>query len=791
MIFAAWMSVPLFALLLPQAVAAQTVPDLTKGERRGPGHDWTLGPTGARGWMHTSGGHSALSRQILVTKVTKGSPADGILSPGDVLLGIGSRPFDSDARVAFARAITAAEEEAGGGRLDLLRWREGRTDTVQLKLATLGRYGETAPYDCPKSKRIFDLGCQAIAQSPLDKVSIPNDLNALALLASGREEYRPMLAAYARKVAAFKSESLPTWHYGSATLFLAEYVLATGDATVREGLQRLSTEIARGASAVGTWGHSFATPQGNLSGYGCMNLPGLGLLIALVTAREAGVKDPDVTRAIVKGAGFLRWYVNKGAIPYGDHPAWPGHEDNGKCSAGAILFDLLGDKEAAGFYARMATAAYDERERGHTGNFYNIFWAMPGVSRCGPLAAGAYWKEQGWYYDLARGWDGRFAYQGSPEGEEEHGQYTEWDCTGAYLLSFGLQQRSLLITGRKPCVVPALTADEAGAVVAAGREYFVARKSGYQGRDTSRLLQDLSSWSPIVRRRSAMALARSGPETIPALIRMLEAPPLNARYGACEALQEMKGAAAPAVSALQQALRHEDLWLRIRSAEALAAIGKAAMPALPDLLRRLATPASSQDPRGMEPRHLCGMLFGTRGMLGRSLEGVDRESLYAAVRNGLRNEDGQARSSLSSVLRNLSVEEVKPLLPAVLQAVVEPAPSGEMFADGIRLEGLRILAAQRIEEGIDACIRYARDQNSWGSEKRTPEIMKILLTYGARAKTALPELQKLAERFEGGEKNFPKDLSRRKAQVVRETIQVIGASTDAPDLLRLGNGTPK
>ncbi len=786
MILAAWLCVPLFALALPQAV-----PDLTKGEPRGPGHDWTLGPSGARGWMHSSGGHSALSRQIMVTKVAKGSPADGILSPGDVLLGIGTRPFNSDARIAFARAVTAAEEETGGGRLDLLRWREGKTETVQLKLEILGRYSATAPYDCPKSKRIFDLGCQAIAKSPPDKVSIPNDLNALALLASGREEYRPLLAAYARKVAAFRSESLPTWHYGSATLFLAEYVLSTGDVSVQEGLQRLATEIGRGASAVGTWGHGFATPQGTLSGYGCMNLPGLGLLISLAAAREAGVKNADVDRALAKGSVFLRWYVNKGAIPYGDHAAWPGHEDNGKCSAGAILFDLLGDKDAAGFFSKMATAAYDERERGHTGNFYNVFWAMPGVSRSGPLASGAYWKEQGWYYDLARGWDGRFAYQGSPEGEEEHGSYTNWDTTGAYLLTFGLQQKKLLITGRKPSAAPALTANEAGAVIAAGRDYFASRKNGYQGREASRLLQDLSSWSPIVRRRSAMALARGGPETIPALIKMLEAPELNTRYGACEALQELKGAAAPAVPALQQALRHEDLWLRIRSAEALAAIGKAAAAAVPDLLRRLATPASTQDPRGMEQRHLCSALFGGRGMLGRSLEGVDRENLYAAVRNGLRNEDGQARSSLGSVLRNLSLAEIKPLLPAVLQAVLEPAPSGEMFADGIRVEGLRILATHRIEEGIDAGVRYARDQNPWGSEKRIPEILKILLTYGARAKVTLPELQKLAERFEAGEKNYPKDLSKRKAKSVRDTIQAIEASTETPELLRIGNGTPK
>ncbi len=125
-----------------------------------------------------------------------------------------------------------------------------------------------------------------------------------------------------------------------------------------------------GQSGVGTWGHEFhATPSGNLNGYGCMNLPGLVLTTGLVLARQAGVKDPAVDRAIDKSAKFLRYYVNKGAIPYGDHQPWPGHEDNGKCSVAAVFFDLLGDREAAAFFARMATAAYAERERGHTGKF--------------------------------------------------------------------------------------------------------------------------------------------------------------------------------------------------------------------------------------------------------------------------------------------------------------------------------------------------------------------------------------------------------------------------------------
>ena len=48
--------------------------------------------------MYGWAGHTADSRQILVTKVAKGSPADGVLREGDVILGVGGRPFDGDAR---------------------------------------------------------------------------------------------------------------------------------------------------------------------------------------------------------------------------------------------------------------------------------------------------------------------------------------------------------------------------------------------------------------------------------------------------------------------------------------------------------------------------------------------------------------------------------------------------------------------------------------------------------------------------------------------------------------------
>ena len=310
------------------------------------------------------------------------------------------------------------------------------------------------------------------------------------------------------QVADYRADAFATWYYGYAITFLAEYVLATDDKSVLPGLKRLALESAEGQSIVGTWGHRFALPTGRLGGYGCMNSPGIPLAISMVLAREAGVNDPKLNLAIDRAAGFLRWYVDKGAVPYGDHSPWPGHEDNGKCSMAAVLFDLLGDREATTFFAKMSVAAYDERERGHTGNFFNILWAMPGVARCGILATGAYWREHGWYYDLARGWTGSFRYQGSPVGEEEHKKYTYWDNTGTYLLAYALPLKSLYLTGKKKSSMPALDASEVANVMAAGRGYFQTKKSDpfrYQERSDGDLLRGLASWSPAVRKRSAQA----------------------------------------------------------------------------------------------------------------------------------------------------------------------------------------------------------------------------------------------------------------------------------------------
>ncbi|MFZ9938428.1 MAG: HEAT repeat domain-containing protein, partial [Luteolibacter sp.] len=320
-----------------------------------------------------------------------------------------------------------------------------------------------------------------------------------------------------------------------------------------------------------------------------------------------------------------------------------------------------------------------------------------------------------------------------------------------------------------------------------GRGWFQGdRTSVYRKMTDDDLLAMLGSWSPVLRGRAGMALAMRQDPPVDRVIALLDSSSLDARLGACQAIAEMRGKAAAAVPALRKALGSDALWLRVQAAEALAAIGKPAAEAVPELLELLAQGPTKEDPRAMQQRFVSKALLGSRSqVLGSSLEGVDREQLDRAVRSGLRNEDGWCRGNISKLYAKLSFEEIKPLLPAILQAVVEPAPSGEMFADEVRLEGLRVLAKHHIEEGIRACADYLRDQNPWASEHRTPQILKILESYGAHAAAVIPQLESIAADFADGEPDFPMRLSQQKTAATREAIARIQASAERPELRRL------
>ena len=805
----------LAAIAAGQAAAAAP-PDLTRRPEVDRSRTYNLGATGLRGWIHTEpatffdsvqGRTTTDSRQILVTHVGRGTPADGLFEVGDVILGAGGAAFSADARRSIAEAIQAAESGADDGRLQLTRWRAGRVDEVRLPLRVIGPYAATAPAGCPKSRRILDEACAVLVREPRSG-TLWDAVTGLALLASDRPELLARAAEIAHavvdgSVAATRAD-MRTWECGYRGVFLCEYFLLTGDRRVLSAIETITRSLAHGQGMYGTFGHGFAEiaadggRHGPIPPYGPVNAAGLVANLAIVLGRECGVADGEVAAAIDRGSRFFGWYVDKGSIPYGEHAPWPHHENNGKNALAAVFFAVQGDRpREARFFAKMVTAAYRNREYGHTGQGFSYLWSGPGAGVGGPAAAAASFREVSWHLDLARRCDGSFTYDGGeqygPGGTEDDSyfgasSYYGLSPTATHVLAYATPLRTLRITGRGAAVTQQLTDDDVAEAVAAGR-FDLDRR----GLSVEELVAALGGWSPAVRGWAADELARR-PEArgmVPALIAAAEGADPRLRQGACEALGLIGDS--QAVPVLVRLLVHDDRWLRAKAAAALRRLGDAAKPAIPSLLAavaRTAEPAEPiewSDPIQLTQGELAATLF--NGLLHDSVDGIDRRLLHPAIRAVARNADGMARATLVHLLeQQLTADDVATLGQDVLTAALEPCPADTMFRNEIRMAAFRALAKYRFREGIEAGATLARTQGGHGSESRTGEIMRELTGYGAAARGVVPRLRDLIEFFQaevaaGG---FPEGpLNDQRVASVRDAIAAIESADTQPPLRTL------
>jgi len=205
--------------------------------------------------------------------------------------------------------------------------------------------------------------------------------------------------------------------------------------------------------------------------------------------------------------------------------------------------------------------------------------------------------------------------------------------TGVFALAYAMPLAKLYITGKGVDKANELSGAEVAAVIEDGRDFSNwHHKDAYDGRTEARLIECLASWSPVVRYRAAESLSRKKGDFVAQLVKMLGSDDLNARYGACQALEFLRDRAAPVTGELTKLLAHNDQWLRIRASYALAGIGKAARGAAPDMLR-LSLVEDKTDPREMMRRCLCLSLFlggyadnaPRRGLLADSIDGIDRQ----------------------------------------------------------------------------------------------------------------------------------------------------------------------
>ena len=810
---------PIFSQV-PDLTAAGVIAALKTDPASSPvyGETYNLGATGMRGWIcnkmdsnheRAQGRTTLNSRQILVTHVGAASPADGVVKVDDVILGVDGKPFSDDARKSIARAIQEAETEARDGVLKLTVSRSGTVQELSIKLAVLGTYSATAPWDCPKSKRIFEAACKVLEKEELT-ADWAGPIKGIALLATGNPEYLPKLQDFARILAALPVDPNKkpsgatwgnTWPMAYQNLFLCEYYMVTRDKEVLPAIEKNALQLARGQGMYGTFGHGFAglTKDGKFNGsvppYGPVNMAGLPANLAIVLARRCGVKHPEIDQAIARAAGFFGYFTDKGSIPYGEHaPGWSYHENNGMNAITAVMFAAMGDKpKETEYFARMATAGYPNREFGHTGQGFAYLWSALGAAVGGPETAAAFFRKSSWHLDLVRRSDGSFTYDGGEQygaGRTDdntyfgNSSYNGLSPAASYVLTYSLPLKKLVITGRDANPKGWLNKQEAAVTVAAGH-FDLDRRA----MSPAELITAFGNWSPIVRGWAAQELA-TRPEAktmVPELIKLAESGDPHQIQGACEALGLIN--TAEALPVLVKQLAHPDRCVRYKSAEAVGKMGETAKPAIEDILMALVAtteplwPIRWEDPVQFAHGQLAAAVFS--GPLREELNKVDPKLLYAAIRAVSTNPAGWARAQLEHFFQNqLSEDNAIALAPVILAAVESSSPADTMFNNSIRMAGLQALTKYHFKEGIAAAVGLAKTQGGHGSESRTGEIMKMITGYGSAAKPQIPALRKLIASLNAEVENreFPGDLNKLRVGTVEEAIKAIEAAKDHPPL---------
>jgi hypothetical protein len=264
------------------------------------------------------------------------------------------------------------------------------------------------------------------------------------------------------------------------------------------------------------------------------------------------------------------------------------------------------------------------------------------------------------------------------------------------------------------------------------------------------------------------------------------------RQGAAETLGYINDPAALPV--LARLLTHEDRWLRVKAANALKNMKDKAKPVIPEMLKAVVDTAEPvypvvwEDPIQLTHGELAAALFG--GLLRSSINGIDPELLYPAIRAVAKNPDGMARATLKDTFeKQLSEADVAKLAPDLVEAIKIRCPADTMFGAQIRMGALVALSKYHYREAIEAGVVLAKTQGGHGSQKRTGDIMTIITGYGTAARDAIPGLEEVIVAFnEQCDRNeFPKgELNEKRIRAVQDAISAIKSATTQPELRTIG-----
>lgn len=432
-----------------------------------------LGITGARAKILID-----RPRELEISYVFPGTPADGRLQVGDRILGVNGRRFSESHKFGygvdffgyegpmmdFGEALEVAQGKFGG-KLSLMVSRDTREAVVVINLPTrYGAFSPTYPYDCAKTDLILAEAYAYLREKQKDDGTWSgrpdaNTFAALALLGSGDEGH---LAAVKRAARAFADQTtdvieyrgLDCWKYTLYGTFLGEYYLLTREEWVLPELEEIKRWLLKAQMENGGWGHRPANrPGGN--GYGAINVITMQAKIALGLMMRCGLQVDS--RAFEATHDFVAKGTNRiGYVWYKDGNAQnPNYADMGRTGASAIahLVSPVGGRQYQRFAELNASCIGNHPVTfpdTHGSPLLGLVWtglgalADPGMFR-------KLMDHNRWHFALAQCPEGNFYYQ--PNRDNNPQDYTadpRLNATAANALVLTAKFKTLQMTGAEP-----------------------------------------------------------------------------------------------------------------------------------------------------------------------------------------------------------------------------------------------------------------------------------------------------------------------------------------------------
>ena len=224
-------------------------PAKTGPDKEVPGFLVNMGPTGARGILKKN--------SYIVKYIFKKSPAHGLLKLDDEVYGANGKKFNSHTfdgpninrgleGPLQDLGLAIEDSEGEDGILELMVQRGAEKLTVKIQLEKLGRFADSFPVDCQKTKILQERALQYLTDNPGEIDSQGRCIATLALISSDERKFASEGKKRALEWNKPYNDATWAWHLGFQGIALAEYHLLTGDRKVLDTLTS-TLELFEGA----------------------------------------------------------------------------------------------------------------------------------------------------------------------------------------------------------------------------------------------------------------------------------------------------------------------------------------------------------------------------------------------------------------------------------------------------------------------------------------------------------------------------------------------------------------